>query len=319
MKFVKQTLLAALVVLAAPADAAWPERPVTLVVPFAPGGITDILARMTAEHLQAAFKQSFVIENVTGAGGLIATQRVARAQPDGYTLYFATLSQIVIAPFTQKMDVDPIKVFRPVSVVATSPFIITTRDSFPAASLGEFVAEVKAKPDRYNFASAGVGTLTHLSSAMVLWSAGVEMVHVPYRGVAPAFAALLGGQADMLAASPVEARPYVDSGKLKFLAVTGTQRAKGFADVPTITEALPKAAPVVTWNGVLAPADTPPEIVDALSREIMTAERSAEFRQRLDKIGVEPVVHTPDEFTRQIALDMQQWRGAIAALGLQPQ
>ncbi len=312
-------LLAVLIASAAPARADWPERPVTLVVPFAPGGITDILARMTAEHLQAAFRQSIVIENVTGAAGLIATQRVARAQPDGYTLYFATLSQIVISPLTQKMDVDPVKAFRPVAIVGTSPFIITVRELFPAKTLGEFIAEVKSKPDRYNFASAGVGTLTHLSSAMVLRNAGIEMVHVPYRGVAPALAALLGGQADMLAASPVETGPYVDTGKLKFLAVTGPQRAKGFAAVPTVTEVLPHAAPVVTWNGILAPAATPKDIVDALSREIIKAEMSADFQARLDKIGVDPSVNTPDEFASQIARDVRVWHDSIAALGLQPQ
>jgi tripartite-type tricarboxylate transporter receptor subunit TctC len=316
MRVVKYALLAALAASASPASAAWPERAVTLIVPFAPGGITDILARMTAEHLHVAFKQAFVIENVTGAGGIMATQRVARAQADGYTLYFATVSQIVISPLTQKLDVDPVKAFRPVSVVATSPFIITVPSAFPASTLSEFVAEVRSKPGHYNFASAGVGTLTHLSSAMVLGNAGIEMVHVPYRGVAPAFAALLGGQADMLAASPVEASPYVGSGKLKFLAVTGAQRAKGLADVPTIMEVLRNAAPAVTWNGVLVPTGTPQEIIGALSREIMLAEKTPDFRDRLDKIGVDPVVHTPDAFATLIAQDIVQWRSAIAALGL---
>jgi tripartite-type tricarboxylate transporter receptor subunit TctC len=301
------------------ASAAWPERPVTLVVPFAPGGITDILARMTAERLQTALKQPFVVENVTGASGLIATQRVARAQPDGYTLYFATLSQIVISPLMQKIDVDPIKAFRPVSIVGSSPFIVVLRNSFPASTLSEFIAAVKPKPGQYNFASAGVGTLTHLSSAMLLRSAGVDMVHIPYRGVAPAFAALLGDQADMLSVSPVEVRPYVDSGKLKFLAVTSEQRLKAFPNIPAITEALPKAPPVITWNGILAPVDTPREIIDVLSREIMAAEKSPEFRDGLGKIGIDPVVHTPDDFAKQISGEMQQWRSIISALGLQAQ
>jgi tripartite-type tricarboxylate transporter receptor subunit TctC len=319
MRFAKYALLAALTALASPTYAAWPERPVTVIVPFAPGGITDILARMIAEHLQDALKQTFVIENVTGASGLIATQRAARAQPDGYTLYFTTLSQIVIAPLTQKMDVDPIKAFRPVSVVGTSPFIITIRESFPAHSLSEFITEVKSKPDRYNFASAGIGTLTHLSSAVLLKGAGIDMVHVPYRGVAPALAALLGGQADMLAASPVETRPYLDSGKLKFVAVTGEQRTKSFPNVPSVKEALPDAQPVVTWNGIVAPANTPRDVIDILSNEIMAAEKSPEFRDRLDKIGVDPVVQTPDEFAKLIAQDARQWHDAIAALGLQVQ
>jgi tripartite-type tricarboxylate transporter receptor subunit TctC len=320
MKPIGYALLAALMaalMAVSPTHAAWPERPVTLIVPFAPGGITDILARLIAEPLHAAFRQPFVVENVTGAGGLLATQRAARAPADGYTLYFATTSQIVITPLTQKVDIDPVKAFAPVSVVATSPFIITVPSAFAADTLGEFIAAVKAKPGHYNFASAGVGTLTHLSSAMVLWSAGLDMVHVPYRGVAPAFAALLGGQADMLAASPVEAGPYAGAGKLKFLAVTGPMRARGFPQVPSITEELHNASPVVTWNGILAPAGTPQAIVDALSREIMAAENSSDFRARLDKIGVDPVVHTPDAFAKEIAKDVQQWSVAIPALGLQ--
>lgn len=316
---VQAALLAAVVALDTPAHAAWLDRPVTLVVPFAPGGITDILARMTAERLQSALKQSFVVENVSGAGGITATMRVARAPADGNTLYFATLSQIGIAPFTNKLEVDPVKAFSPISIIATSPFVTAIRNSFPANSLADFIAKAKSEPGKFNFASAGVGTLTHLSSAVMLKNADIDMVHIAYRGVAPAFAALLAGQVDLLSATPVEVRPYANSGKLKVIAVTGPQRSKYFPNVPAVREIFPAAPAVVTWNGVLAPAGTPKEIIDALSHAIMTAEESEDFRGKLESIGVDPVVQTPDEFARIIAQDSQLWRDAIAKLGLQAQ
>jgi tripartite-type tricarboxylate transporter receptor subunit TctC len=320
VRVVRQALFAALISLVpSVAGAAWPDRSVTLIVPFAPGGITDVLARMTAERLQAAFKQPFVIENVTGAAGVTATQRAARANPDGYTLYFATLSQISISPFTHKLDLDPMKAFKPISIIATTPFVVTVRETFPANSLKEFIDKVKSQPGQFNFASAGVGTLTHLSSAIVLKNAGLDMVHVPYRGVAPAFAALLANQVDMLSASPVELRPHMSAGKLKFLGVTSPQRTKSFPDVPAVAEVLPKAAAVVTWNALLAPAGTPQDIIDALSREIMAAEKSPEFREKLESIGVDPVVHTPEEFAKIIAQDTELWRDIIEALGVKAQ
>jgi tripartite-type tricarboxylate transporter receptor subunit TctC len=300
------------------ATAAWPERPVVLLVPFAAGGINDVLARLTAERLQAAFGRTFVVENEPGAAGIVAAQRVARAQPDGYTLFFSTISQIAIAPFTHKIDFDPIKDFKPISMVATTPFIITVGKSFPASSLAEFAAYVRSKPGQLTFGSAGTGSLTHLASEVSLKSAGLSMVHVPYKGILPAFTDLLAGHIEMVAASPVELRPYFGTDTVKLLAVTGAKRSRYLPDVPAVAEQFP-APEVVTWNGLLAPARTPGDVIDALSREIGAAERSPEFQKRLTDLGVDPQFNTPDEFARIIATDHERWRGIIRDLGWQIQ
>jgi tripartite-type tricarboxylate transporter receptor subunit TctC len=300
------------------AEAAWPERPVAVLVPFAAGGISDVLARLTAERLQAAFGRTFVVENEPGAAGVVAAQRVARSQPDGYTLFFSTISQIAIAPFTHKIDFDPIKDFKPISLVATTPFIITVGKSFPASSLAEFAAYVRSKPGQLTFGSAGTGSLTHLASEVFLTSARLSMLHVPYKGILPAFTDLLAGHIDMVAASPVELRPYFGTDTVKLLAVTGAKRSRYLPDVPAVSEQFP-APQVVTWNGLLAPARTPPDIIDALSREIGAAERSPEFQKRLTDLGVDPEFNTPDEFSRIIATDHDRWRSIIRDLGLQVQ
>lgn len=307
--------LAAALMGASAAQAAWPERPVQMVVPFAAGGITDVLARVTAERLQAAFKQPFVVENEPGAAGVIAAHRVARAKPDGYTLIFCPSFQITIAPFTHTVDFDPIKDFAPISIVATSPFVITVGAEFPAGTLAEFIAYVKSKPGELTYGSAGPGSLTHIASAVFLKSAGLDMIHVPYKGVAPAFSDLLAGHIHMLSATPVETKPYLDSGKVKLLAVTGADRSAQLPGVPTIAETLP-SPPIVTTNGVMAPGRTPPDIVDAVARAIMAAENTAEFRERLQRIGVEPVVNTPAQFADIIAADTIRWRAVVRDLGL---
>src|SRR6267378_973480 len=297
------------------AQAAWPERPVVLVVPFAAGGITDLLARITAERLQTAFRQTFIVENQLGAAGVVAADRVARAAPDGYTLLFTPVFQVTMAPFTHIIKFDPVKDFAPVAIVASSPFVITVGASVPARTLGEFIAYVKVRPGQVPFASAGAGSLTHVSSAAFIHSAGLDMIHVPYKGLAPAFTDLLGGQIAMLSATPVELKPYLESGKVKPLAVTGRERSPQLPAVPTIAETLP-SPPVVTYNGLLAPARTPGDIIDALSRELMAAERSPEFLERLSRLGAEPLVNTPAEFARIIAADTELWRDLVRELGI---
>ncbi len=311
-----RALIAAAAVLAAPAaaQAAWPERTVTIIVPFAAGGITDVLARLTAERFERTFKQPFIVENVVGAAGVVAATRAARAEPDGHTLFMATVNQITIAPFTHKITYDPIKDFRPVSVVATSPFVITVGESIPAKTLPEFVAFAKGKPG-LTYGSAGAGSLTHLAAAMFAKSAGIDMSHVPYRGIAPAFQDLVAGHVAMMSPSPVELRPMLEKGGLKPLAITDTKRTKVLPNVPAITEFM-KVEPVVTWNGIVVPAKTPDAIVDALAKEIRAATQDPAFVQRLDQIGIDPVVHTPADFAKLIAEETGRWRQTIAELGL---
>ncbi len=310
--------LAAAIALAGVAQAAWPERTVTLVVPFTAGGITDVLARSIAERLQTALKQPFIVENLPGGAGVVAAEHVLRAPPDGYTLLFTPIFQITMAPFTHKVSFDPIKDFRPVAAVAASPFVITVGAGVPANNLAELIAYVKAQPGKIPFGSAGTGSLTHVSSAVFLKSAGLDMIHVPYKGVGQAFTDLLGGQISMLSASPVEVKPYLGSGKVKPLAVTGTARSKQLPGVPTVVETL-KSPPVITINGLVAPARVPQEVIDTLSREIIAAEKSANFIDRIDKLGAEPIVSTPAEFAAIIAKDTALWRDTVRDLGLRPQ
>jgi tripartite-type tricarboxylate transporter receptor subunit TctC len=317
-RVVKGAVLTASLGLATVANAAWPERPVTVIVPFAAGGIADVVARLTADQLQAAFKQTFLVENQSGGAGIIAADRVAKARPDGYTLLSTPIFQITMAPFTHTVTFDPIKDFKPIAAIAGSPFVITVGGSFPANTLADFIAYVKANPGQLTFGSAGTGSLTHVSSAVFLKSAGLDMVHVPYRGVAPAFTDLLAGHIAMLSASPVELKPYLESGKVKPLAVTSAARSRQLPNVSTIAETL-KSPPVVTYNGLLAPARTPDDIVAAILRELKAPDKIAAFQERLAKVGAEPIVSTPEEFARIIAADTDQWREIVRDLNLRIQ
>lgn len=302
----------------AAARAGWPERTVTLMVPFAPGGITDTLARITAARLQSALGRPFIVENIAGAAGLVATERVAHARPDGYTLLFSTITQIAVAPFTNKIDYDPIKDFKPVSIVATSPFILTTRSDFPAKTLPEFISYVKAHPRRFTYGTAGSGSLSHISAAVFLKRAGLDMTMVPYHGLAPAFTDLLEGNVQMVSATPVELLPYMQSKAVRLLASSGAARSASLPNVPAIAETIP-GHQVITWNGILAPAQTPQEVIDTLARAILAAEADKEFTGRLQQIGVDPATVTPEQFQKRIAADTAYWSKAIPELGLQPQ
>jgi tripartite-type tricarboxylate transporter receptor subunit TctC len=227
-----------------------------------------------------------------GGGGIIAVERVVKARPDGYTLVSTPIFQITMAPFTHDVTFDPVRDFKPVAGVAASPFAITVGGSFPANTLAEFISYVKSRPAQLSFGSAGYGSLTHVSSAVFLKSAGLDMIHVPYRGVAPAFTDLLAGHIAMLSASPVEIKPYLDSARVKPLAVTSAERSRQLPDVPAIGETL-KSPPVVTYNGLLAPGRTPDGVVDTIAREIARAARDKALLGRLEKVGVEPILGSP--------------------------
>lgn len=316
--FVALSVVGQMALVTPAAHAAWPERPVTLVTPFAAGGITDILARLTAERLSKKLGQPFIVEATPGAAGSLAAQRVLKAAPDGNTLFFATLSQIAILPYTNVISFDPQKDFKPISIIATSPFVLTSGKMIKAKNLAEFVAEVKANPGKYPYGSAGSGNLTQLSAALFLKHAGLSMNHVPYRGIAPAFQDMLAGHVGMVSASPVEVKPYIGMSDITFLAVTSPKRSASLPNVPAVAETLPMP-PVITWNGLLAPAAAPQAVIDTLSREIMAAEKDPEFLAQLEKLGVDPIVHTPAEFAAMNASDAERWRSIITELGIKPQ
>jgi tripartite-type tricarboxylate transporter receptor subunit TctC len=297
------------------AHAAWPERTVTIVTPYAAGGIADVVARLTAERLQSALKQNFVVENVTGAAGTAGPERVAKAASDGYTLMSTPIFQLTTAKFAHDVTFNE-NTFKPISAVASAPFVITVNASFPGKTLADFIAHVKANPGKLSFGSAGAGSTTHVAAVLVLKAAGLDMVHVPYRGVAPAFTDLLAGHIVMVAGSPVELKPYMESGKLRALAVLDTRPSPFLPGVPLVTDTLKDCPPAVTYNGLLGPKNIPQEAVDVLSRELAAAGKSEEYKRRFTNVGLEPLLTTADEFSKIFVRDAAIWNGIMPTLGL---
>ncbi|MCX7310590.1 MAG: tripartite tricarboxylate transporter substrate binding protein [Alphaproteobacteria bacterium] len=309
-------LIATTLAAAGSAQAAWPERTVTIVTLFAAGGIADVVARLTAERLQTTLKQNFVVENQTGAGGTAAPERVAKATPDGYTLMSTPIFQLTTAKYVHTVNFDERKDFKAISAVASAPFVITVNASFPGNTLAEFIAHVKANPGKFTFGSAGAGSTTHVAAVVVLQTAGLDMVHVPYRGVAPAFTDLLAGHIMMVAASLVELKPYLESGKVKLLAVVDNKPSPHLPGVPPVTDTLKDCPPAVTYNGLLGPANLPAEVVDTLSRELVASGKSGEFRKRVLNVGLLPLLTTPDEFQKIFIADAAVWNGIMPGLKL---
>jgi len=298
--------LAASILFNTAAHAAWPDRPVTVIVPFAAGGLTDVMARLISERLHSRFGQSFVVQNEVGAGGIIGTANAGRAKPDGYTLFFGPISLMTLSPITSKVSYNPDTDFMPVSVLAGTPFVITVNNSFPAKTLREFIDEVNKKPGFYSYASAGAGTTTHAASLVVLKAAGLKMVHVPYKGVAPAFNDLMAGHVQMTSASPVEIKPHLGGGKIRPLGVTSASRSQQLPDVPTVSETLPTPV-VATYNGIFVPKNTPKEIVDTIAKEVAAAVKTKEFSDKLIQVGLEPVGSSPEQMAAMIAADKKNW------------
>lgn len=293
----------------------WPTKPVRVVVPFAAGGNTDTIARIIAERLSQAFNQQFVIENRVGAGGAIAAEFVAKSPPDGYILFVAAVSQIAILPYIQKVGYSAVKDFAPVSNIGTNPFVLGIHESVPAKTVQEFVEYVKARPDQINYASGGSGTIGHLSGALFVSRAGLAMTHVPYKGGAPAVADLVGGTVQMYFGNASELIQHSRSGKIRLLGVSSEKRAPQLPDVPAIAESYPGFR-TITWNGLLAPAGTPPAIVNRLSAEVQRIVREPAVVERLTKIGVDPLGSTPAEFAETIRTDSVVWQEAVKAAGM---
>jgi tripartite-type tricarboxylate transporter receptor subunit TctC len=316
MHFGKRLVLCAALLFCTYASAqAWPERPVRIIVPFAPGGNTDSIARITAERLTQALGRAFVVENRPGAAGVVAAEYVARAAPDGYTLFMSIVTQLAVSPVITKVGYDPIRDFAPISIIGTNPFVIAISSALPAHTLGEFVAYVRANPGKLNYASAGAGSLTHLSATLFVQRAGLQMTHVPYKGGGPALNDLLGGQVQMYSGSPSELLPHAGGGKIRLLAVSSPARSKHLPDLPAIAEFFPGHT-ALTWNGLVAPAGTPGRVIERLSAEIQQAMRDPAFVERLDRIGVDPVLHTPADFANTIQRDLQMWREVVNKIGL---
>jgi tripartite-type tricarboxylate transporter receptor subunit TctC len=309
-------LLAMLVSQAALAQA-WPTRPVRLLVPFAAGaGINDIMARLVGQHLGAGLGQPVVIENRPGAGGIAGTDAAAKAAPDGYTFLMTNVTLVTTAYLYSKLPYDAQKDFVPVTLVATSPLMLVVHPSVAAKSVQELIALAKANPGKLTFGSGGVGSTPHLSTEIFKSIAGIDAVHVPYKGGAPALNDLVGGQLSFMIENVPGTMPFVRGGKLRALAISSARRSPLDPSLPTMAEAGVPGYEVVGWNGIVAVAGTPPEIVARLHAEVAKVLRLPEARERLAALGAEPVGNSPEEFGAFIRAENARWGTIIREKGI---
>jgi tripartite-type tricarboxylate transporter receptor subunit TctC len=294
--------------LAAFAQDDYPNRPVRIIVPFAPGGSTDVVARILADRLGTELKQSFVVENKPGAGGNIGADAVAKATPDGYMLLMGTTGVLAINKYLYKdMAFDPDRDLAPVSYTSLITNILVVNPQVPARSVAELVRLAKAEPGRLTFASSGAGSSTHLSAELFKSMAGVDILHVPYKGSSQAITDVIAGQVTMLFDNAPSSMPFIEQGRLRALAVTSTRRMPNLPDVPTIDEAGVKGYESLSWSGIVAPAGTPRRIIDKLNAAIDKILRDPDVRQRFASLGVEPVGGPPEAFSRHIRAEAEKW------------
>jgi tripartite-type tricarboxylate transporter receptor subunit TctC len=295
----------------------YPSRPVRVVVPFAPGGATDIVTRVVAQKLGEAWGQTVVVDNRAGAGGNIGADITAKAAPDGYTLLM-TSGSIVTANqhMYRKMPFSPEKDLVAVTNVASGPQIVAVHPSFAAKTLKDFIAAAKAKPRSLSFGSAGVATQTHLAAENFMHTAGIDLVHVPYKGEGPALSDLVGGQIQMVTPNLSAAIGFVQGGKLRALAVTSKERAKQVPDVPAASETLP-GFENLGWFGFMAPAGTPKAVIDKVYQDTVKALQSPDIRARFEQLGMMPVGNAPDAFAKDIRNESGRWAKIIRERKLQ--
>ena len=300
---------------AQPADP-YPSRPVHLILPFPPGGGTDILGRLIADRLAASLGQPVVVENRGGAGGNVGAEAAARAAPDGYTLLLAAPTLAISPSLYSKLGYDPQRDFAPVSLVATVPNVMITHPSVPAQTLQEFIALAKARPGAMNFGSGGAGTSNHLGGELFNIVAGVKLVHVPYKGVNLAMNDVLAGNIQLVLIGIPAAAPNIKSGKLRALAVLARERSAALPEVPTAAEAGLPDFDVTTWYGVLAPAGTPRPIVMRLNAELVRIMHSPELKERLASMATDPRTGTPEEFAAYIKQETARWAEVVRETGI---
>ena len=307
------TLYVALVGIA-PAQAAWPERTVTLIVPWAPGGSTDILARMLSDYLTRSLGQTFIVENKAGASGNIGSNLVAKAKPDGYTLLVGSMSTHAMnQALFSSMPFEPVDDFTPISLVAFVTNTLVINPKIPVNNVAELIAYAKANPKKLNFASAGAGSTNHISAVLFELAAGIQMTHIPYKGGAPAVLDTVAGQTEVLFGAGTQTLPHVKSGKLKLLAVTESARSPQLSDTPTVAETLP-GYELVVWYGAFGPKGLPKEITERLSTEINRIVALPEVRSKMSAIGVEVVASTPAGFAKTLQQDAAKFTKLIREL-----
>jgi tripartite-type tricarboxylate transporter receptor subunit TctC len=295
----------------------WPAKPIRIVAPSTPGDAPDVIARMVADKLSVALGQQVVVENRPGAGGVVGSEVVAKAAPDGYTLIMGNAgSHGINAAVYARLPYDIQRDFAPVSQIAIAPNIFVVNPEIPAKTIPEFIAYAKGRPGQLAYASGGNGSSAHMSMELFKSMAGIDLIHVPYKGSSPALTDVMGGQVAVMSVNMPPAVPLVKAGKLRALAVTTRTRSPLMPDVSTVAESGLPGYETVAWFGVLAPAGTPKEIVNRLSAEIAKIARSPEMRERLLSMGAEPVGGTADEFAAVMARDIAKWTTLAKAVGI---
>ena len=298
-------------VASATAAEAYPSMPIKLVVPFSAGGQSDTVARLIAERLQTGLGQAMIIENVAGAGGLIAAARVLRADPDGYTLFMPNASTLTIAPYLQKDTTVKPDSFAPISTVSQFPLVMVVNSQSPYKTLKEVISAAKASPQTLTFASPGYGTTPHLTAEMLNREAKIALTHVPYKGGAPALNDLIAGRVDIFFEAPATVLPYLKAGKLRALAVTGESRAPLLPDVPTVTEEGMPQLTLASWSAFVAPPGTPPAIIERLRVELDKALKSEELVKKLQERGYGVTTNNPAELAKMIKDEGARWAQLI--------
>ena len=293
-----------------------PTRPVTLTVGFAPGGGTDTAGRIVAKKLSENIGQSIIVENKAGAGGNIAAQHAATTAPDGYLIHLSSVGPLTVAPAMSKnLPYDPKKDLSPITLGMMFPNVFVVHPNVPAKTLAEFVALAKAKPGEVNYASSGPGQSTHLSAELFSTMAGVKMTHVPYKGSAPALTDTMGGQTAIFFDTMLSAMPHVRGGKLKALAVTSAQRSPAAPDIPTVAESGLPGYEAIAWNGLLAPAGTPKEVVAKLNAEMKKALELPEIKERFAAQGFAAAYSTPEDYAKFINAEVDKWARVVKVSG----
>jgi tripartite-type tricarboxylate transporter receptor subunit TctC len=308
--------LLALLCALGPARADYPERPVTIVVGFPPGGPSDVLARVIAKKLGELLGQPFVVDNRPGAGGNVAGEVVAHAEPDGYTLLMGNNSILATnASLYTKIDFDPVKDFSPISLIGSQANILVVNPNVPAHTMGELIDLAKANPGKLNFASSGFGAAAHLAGELFKTMAQIDIVHVPYKGAGPALEDVISGQDQMMFATAASVVGMIKSGQVRALAVTTLKRTAILPDIPTVDELGLKGFEATTWHGLVAPDGTPKDIVATLHRAVVAALNDADVRHSLNELGVDIVGDTPEEFSAYIQAEIPKWAAVIKASG----
>jgi tripartite-type tricarboxylate transporter receptor subunit TctC len=312
-------LMLAGVAAAQPASQAYPAKPVRLVVPYPPGGSNDVLSRITAQALAPGLGQPVVVDNRAGAGGMIGADHVAKSAPDGYTIVNVQASFTANAALRSKMAYDPLADFAYIGMMARGPLLAVVHPSLPVKNVKDLIALARAKPGQINYGSTGTGGHNHLASELFARMAGIKIVHVPYKGVAPALTDLMGGHTQLVMTSLPSAMTQVQAGRLKALAVGSEKRSSFMPEMPTISESGVRGYFAEFWWGLAAPAKTSNEIVNRLAGELTRAMQSAELKQRFATEGAEPSVMSRDQLTRFVANEIQRWRKVAQESGIQPE